>query len=271
MIDLHSHFLPGIDDGAKDMAITLEMLRQAENLGFKRLLATPHINENTTPEILEQIQNTFQLVITEKNSTGIHLELGLAGEIYFDGHLLSWLDHNFLKIGSMKKYIIIELPIQGLPINIEDMIFKIGLKGVIPVLAHPERNIYIQQNPGRLSKWLNLGCIMPMNAGSITGDFGSAIKGLAWQLLRKQQIQLVCSDAHNTGRRSYRLQIRAYRMIMEQLGENYATSLFKSNPERIWNGHEIVLPVLSEEDINIPIHEKFIRRVKSGLKRPIMY
>ena len=105
MIDLHSHFLPGIDDGAKDMNMTMEMLRQAENLGFKRLIATPHINENTTSDILEQIQKTFQQVITEKNSAGIRLELGLAGEIHFDSHLLSWLDHNFLKIGLQKKYV----------------------------------------------------------------------------------------------------------------------------------------------------------------------
>ncbi len=271
MIDLHSHVLPGIDDGAQDMEMTLAMLRQAQELGFKKLLATPHINEHTTPDILNQIKITYEQVVAEKDRAGIQLDLDLAGEIHFDNHILSWLDHDFLKIGKRKKYIIFELPIQGLPIHMEEMIFKIGLRGVRPIMAHPERNTYVQQNSDRLNKWLEMGCIMQMNAGSITGDFGSAIRQLAWQLLNKGQIHLVCSDAHNTGRRSYDQQVQAYQMVKNQLGKNYADTLFKFNPERIWEGRELALPVRHDEDNKVSIQEKFIRKVKSGLKRPIIY
>ena len=271
MIDLHSHFLPGIDDGAKDMDMTLDMLRQAENIGFKALVATPHINEYTTPDIILQITQIFEQVVSEKNSAGINLELALSGEIQFDANLLNWVQYDFLKIGKKKKYIIFELPIQGLPINIEDIIFQLGLKGVIPVLAHPERNTYIQRHPERLNKWIELGCVMQMNAGSLTGNFGSAIKQLSWQMLEKQKIHLVSSDAHNTGRRSYQLHITAYQQVINRLDEDYAISLFKTNPQKMWNGENISLPELPDDVLKIPMHEKFIRRVKSGLKRPITY
>ena len=271
MIDLHSHFLPGIDDGAKDMDMTLDMLRQAESIGFTALLATPHINEHTTPEILLQIKQTFQQVVAEKNRAGINLELGLSGEIHFDAILLNWIEHDFLKIVKKKKYIIFDLPIQGLPINIEDIIFQLGLKGVIPILAHPERNTYIQRHPGCLNKWIQLGCVMQMNAGSLTGHFGSVIKQLSWKILQNQQIHLVCSDAHDTKRRTYQLQASAYQKVTEQLTENYAKNLFITNPQKVWNGDEVNLPKIPEGVLKIPMHEKFIRKVKSGLKRPIIY
>jgi protein-tyrosine phosphatase len=271
MIDLHSHFLPGIDDGAKDMDMTIDMLHQAESLGFKALLATPHINEYTTPEIISQITQIFERVVSEKNNAGINLELGLSGEIQFDTNLPNWVQYDFLKIGKKKKYIIFDLPIQGLPINIEDILFQLGLKGVIPVLAHPERNTYIQRHPERLNKWIELGCVMQMNAGSLTGNFGSAIKQLSWKILQNQQIHLVCSDAHDTKRRTYQLQFSAYKQVREQLSESFAQNLFITNPQNIWNGENISLPELSDDVLKIPMHEKFIRRVKSGLKRPITY
>ena len=271
MIDLHSHFLPGIDDGAKDIDMTLDMLHQAEGIGFKALLATPHINEHTTPEIILQIKQTFKQVVAEKNRAGINLDLALSGEIHFDEKLLNWMQQDFLKIGKKKKYIIFDLPIQGLPINIEDIIFQLGLKGVIPILAHPERNTYIQRHPEQLKKWIQLGCVMQMNAGSLTGHFGSVIKQLSWKMLQNQQIHLVCSDAHDPRRRTYLLQSSAYQKVREQLTDNYALNLFISNPQRIWNGDEVNLPPIPKGALKIPMHEKFIRRVKSGLKRPIIY
>jgi len=270
MIDLHSHYLPGIDDGSKDMKMSIEMLRQAEDLGIKHLLATPHINELTTEEIQNQIYKTFTDLEIEKDRLGIKVKLSLAGEIHYDGEIFKWLDNERLFIGSKKKYIIFELPIQGLPLQIEDTIFKMGLKGVIPILAHPERNAYLQRHPSRLSEWIDLGCIMQMNAGSITGRFGTVVKNLSRSFLEKQLIHSVCSDAHDLKKRSYKVMPRAYEIVKELYGDEYADTMFIKNPKRILDGNVIDLPVIKEKVKKEQFYDKWLHIFKLRLKHAML-
>ena len=242
MIDLHSHFLPGVDDGAEDMSITVAMLKEAEKAGITHLLATPHINENSLPSVQKHIQDTFRKVQLRKESEGINIDLSLAGEVHFDGHFLEWTQVEWLQVGNRKKYLIFELPMQGLPLKVEDAIFQLGLKGITPVLAHPERNLVLQRDIRKVQKWIEQGCIMQLNAGSVLGHFGSSTREFAFQLLEQGSIHIACSDAHNVQRRGYDVLSRGYHEISERFGSGYADLLFTTNPRQILNDGNLNLP-----------------------------
>jgi protein-tyrosine phosphatase len=248
MIDLHSHFLPGIDDGAGDLDTSLEMIRQAVDSGITRLLATPHINEHTTPEKEQQIRETFEMIRSEVCSAGIPLELSLSAEIRFDPALFNWMGHDWLLIGEGKKYVIFELPIQGLPLNITDHLFNLKLKGVTPIIAHPERNLVFQNQKEKLFTQIDPDTVIQVNAGSITGQFGPGARQLAFALLRERKAHLVCSDAHETKHRTYRVLRLAYEELQRTFGPETADLLCTVNPQRILEGGDLsVLPVESRK------------------------
>ena len=237
MIDLHSHFLPGIDDGAGDLDTSLAMIRQAVDSGITRLLATPHVNEHTTPEKEQQIRETFAMIRSEVHSAGIPLELNLSAEIRFDPALFNWIGHDWLMIGEGKKYVIFELPIQGLPVNISDHLFNLKLKGVTPIIAHPERNLVFQNQREKL--FAQIDPVVQVNAGSITGQFGPGARQLAFALLRERKAQLVCSDAHETRQRNYRVLRYAYEELERTFGKEAADLLCTENPQRILEGGDL--------------------------------
>ena len=163
------------------------------------------------------------------------------------------------------------MPIQGLPLQIEDTIFKIGLKGIIPILAHPERNTYLQRHPSRLSEWIELGCIMQMNAGSIIGRFGTVAKELSRSFLDKRLIHFVCSDAHDLKKRSYHVLPKAYEIVKNQYGADYADIMFMENPKRILNGKLIELPTFKEKVKKEQFYDKWLHIFKLKLKHAITY
>ena len=271
MIDLHSHYLPGIDDGAPGWEMTMAMLRQAEEAGIRRLLATPHINEHTTAQIEEQIQELFQRVEEQRRKAGINVELQLAGEVHFDSRIRQWITHDWLLVGVQRKYLIIDLPIQGFPIKIDDIFFNFGLKGITPIIAHPERNVIIQQNPERLKKWLEQGCVLQINAGSITGNFGSFVKSIAKNLLDQNMVHFISSDAHDIRNRSYRLLVQAQKFIREQYGSVYSEILFEKNPSYILAGENVILPGKAIRTFDQNTVKKYWHKFKLKLNGSIIY
>jgi len=240
MIDLHSHFLPGVDDGAQDIETTREMLRQASASGITRLLATPHINEHTSPKAEQKIIDSFKLVQNEIENLELPLRIDLSAEIRFDPSLFNWIDHDWLLIGRGKKYVMFELPIQGLPLNIKDHLFTLRMKGVIPIIAHPERNIVFQNQKEKLFGQLGPEGIIQVNAGSVIGQFGPGARQLAFALLRQQRVHLICSDAHEPKHRNYRVLQRACEEIERGFGIEAANLLCRENPERILDGGDIL-------------------------------
>ena len=240
MIDLHSHFLPGVDDGADSLATTREMLEQAAAQGITRLLATPHVNEHTTPEEEQKIRETFDLVRNEIGKHGYPLRIELSAEIRFDPAVFSLIGHDWIPFGGGKKYVVLELPIQGLPLKIREHIFDIRLKGITPVIAHPERNIVFQNQKEKLFEQLDSDTVIQVNAGSVIGQFGPGARQLAFTLLRRRQVHLICSDAHEPQRRNYTVLKRACDEIGREFGFSAAQLLCRENPRRILDGGELL-------------------------------
>jgi protein-tyrosine phosphatase len=263
MIDLHSHFLPGVDDGARNIEMTREMIAQAASAGITRLLATPHVNEHTTAAAEQKIRDTFRLVQSEIDNLGHEIRIDLAAEIRFDPAIINWVKHDWILFGSERKYAIFELPIQGLPVNLREHLFSLSMKNITPIIAHPERNIVFQNQKEKLFGQIDQDIIIQVNAGSIVGQFGPGARQLAFALLRRQKVHLICSDAHETKHRNYVILKKAYEEIDREFGAATADLLFRKNPERILEGGEVQEVEITEDRKDLG---SFIKKYLSFLK-----
>jgi protein-tyrosine phosphatase len=261
MIDLHSHFLFGIDDGAKDIDTTVEMLKQAEGLGITHLIATPHINDQTDQNKIKQIHSIFSEVKKRIKKENIQVEIKLAAELGYDTELINLSTQSWVFIGERNRYILFELPLFNLPLNIEDTLFQLRLKKIIPVLAHPERNIKIQENYKILLEWIRQDCLVQINAGSIMGQFGKPCQIVTDHLLAFRAIHFVGSDAHDPRHRRYHILIDAYQYVLKKYGKEYANILFYENPEKMWNDESVIPDNFFPYKIYQKISQKLFRKV----------
>jgi len=258
MVDLHSHFLYGVDDGARNSDVTLQMLLQAESVGITKLLATPHVNELTTAEVTHHIKETFHSIFQLIKKTGISIEIKLAGEVNLLSSDLDIDEQEWVLIGNQQKYILVETPFQNLPEQYAEILFNLRLNKIIPILAHPERNIKLQNEPSQLVEWFNQGCLVQIDAGSITGQFGGKCQRFSKRLLHARAVHLVASDAHDSKGRNYRVLENARKEVETLVDNSYARLIFEHNPEKIWNGNKLEEKPLDESVIYASGWNKFL-------------
>ena len=196
MIDLHSHVLPGLDDGPSTLAESLELLRAAAGDGVERIAATPHVRDDwpTAPETMER-------GVAEVNDAarreGIPVEVLPGGELDLS-YLQSLPDdvlHRF-GLGGNTRLLLLEFPYVGWPMALRDVVFRLGLRGFRCVVAHPERNAEVQSAPERLRELVAAGALVQLTAASLDGRGGRQARGCALRLLRDGLGHLVASDAH---------------------------------------------------------------------------
>jgi protein-tyrosine phosphatase len=246
MIDLHSHFLFGVDDGAKDSDATVKMLAQAESVGISKLLATPHVNEMTTPIIAYQIKESFHSIFQLIRKADISVHIKLAGEVNFLSNDIDLDEYDWVIIGLEHKYILTETPFQSIPDRYTKILFNLRLKKIIPILAHPERNIKLQNDPTQLIHWIHQGCLVQLDAGSIIGQFGKKCQRFAERLLDARAVHIVGSDAHSAAGRNYHVLKDAYKEVETRVDNSYAHLLFEKNPASIWDGKKITRTKINE-------------------------
>ncbi len=256
MVDLHSHFLYSVDDGAKTFDTSLEMLIQAESVGITKLLATPHVNAHTTPDVENQIDSTFKDLDQLIREKGIAVDIKLAAEVNIISSPILWWERPWVLIGDKHKYILIEIPFSRFPMDFSDILFQIRLKKITPVLAHPERNNDLQRDPSPLVEWINQGCLVQADAGSIIGHFGKKCQRFAGRLLKAGAVHLVSSDAHEARWRNFRVLETACQKIETDFGTSKAQSLFERIPTRIWEGKKVSVTPPDESVLQLSRLEK---------------
>jgi len=240
MIDLHSHFLYGVDDGPSTIKDSFELLKQAEQAGITQILATPHYTDRSTERDRATIFEIFKEIKKRLPEYDLHLEIQLAAEVYHSPEMLNWLDQSWLLIGSKQHYLLFDIPMQMPPPDLAETIFQLGRRKVIPILAHPERNGEVQKKPQLLAEWIRLGCIMQMDAGSLTGKFGRRCQRTSRQLLNDGLIHLIASDAHDCTERNFNLLVQARSIVEKKYGLQLSRLLFFDNPRRIWAGEQLM-------------------------------
>lgn len=238
MIDLHTHILPGIDDGPSDMEESLAMVKMGCEAGIHTICATPHLMEEPSEEIVDRFVSSFQALKGRVSAHGLSINLLLGAEVYFQLGLEKILAFPRLTLNGTGKYLLLEFPMQGIPPGAENMIFDLVMGGVIPILAHPERNFSVLKDEAVLQPIVRMGALIQVNAGSLEGQFGRQVKKTALSLLKRGLVQLLGSDAHNALDRSIELK-GAVECAAQVVGSDIAQLLVTANPERILAGEAL--------------------------------
>lgn len=192
--DLHSHLLPGIDDGAKTLDESLELARRFVELGFKKVITTPHVMMDyykNTPAI---IQDGLYVLRAELERCRIPLEVQAAAEYYLDETLEDTLDGEVMAING--EYVLFEFPFLGKPSNVTDVVFKIQTLGYKPLLAHPERYAFFYDQFTEYEELKDLGCYFQLNTISLTGYYNKEAKQMGEKLIDAGMIDFIGSDMH---------------------------------------------------------------------------
>ena len=192
--DIHSHFIPGIDDGSPDMETTISLIKQMQRLGFKKVITTPHVMsdfyKNTSDIILKGLSD----IRSELKVKNINMEIEAAAEYYIDFDFEQKIGkEKFLTFGD--NYILVELSFMEAPKNLFDIIFKLQLEGYKVVLAHPERYVFFTMSD--YEELVNRGCLLQINWLSIIGYYSPQIEYKTKGLIAADMVSFIGSDCHN--------------------------------------------------------------------------
>lgn len=195
--DMHSHFIPGIDDGCKTIDESLALIRSMMELGFRKLITTPHVMSDYFKNNSAIITEGLGKLKEKLSAEFIRVELEAAAEYYLDDVFLKLLDkRNLLTFGS-EKYLLLEVSYINYPENFNNMIFDILVKGYTPVLAHPERYPYWSVKFEEYKKLRDMGVLFQLNITSFSGYYGPDVKRTAEKLAAHNMVDFLGSDAHH--------------------------------------------------------------------------
>jgi protein-tyrosine phosphatase len=235
MIDLHSHLLPGIDDGAQTLDDSIALARIALADGISHMVVTPHLHPgryDNTPEIINTAYQRFEQALNEASLT---LTVKTAAEVRLSAELLSLVEAEqvpFLGRWNGKKVMLLELPHSHVPPGTDKLIAWLQAKDILPMIAHPERNKGIMSDTGKMQPFVEAGCLFQLTAMSVAGKFGERAREVAHEFLIKGWVTVLATDAHNTKHRPPVLS-EGRDAAAEVIGEAAANRLVVDNPARI--------------------------------------
>lgn len=234
MIDIHSHILSGIDDGADDIRRSVSMARQAVNNGITVMTATPHCRD----EGIEQIRTAFWNLRRRLQREELPLKLCLGMEIFGSWHTAELLKRRKLLTLNASRYPLIEFDLYSDGEEETGILDSVLREGYRPIIAHPERYECVQQSPDIINVWHQMGCLFQINRGSLTGRFGHRAQHMAFSLVDRGFACAVASDAHSDVTRRPRLK-GVDELLRQEFSDDIAKLLLIDNPKRILKNEKI--------------------------------
>jgi protein-tyrosine phosphatase len=250
MIDLHCHILPGIDDGPKELDESLAMAGIAVADGITDVVATPHTLNGVFLNLKNDIIDKVRLFKSALNDHDIPLRVYPGSDIHFDATLIAGLEKGEVSPVNGRKYFLLELENDSLPLSALEFFFQLRIKGYFPIITHPERNSIIQEKLELVDEWVHHGVVIQITAGSLTGHFGAKARDCAFQLLEMGLVHIIASDAHSKDRRPPILS-KGLRQAEALVGRTEALKMVTLYPELILAGKP-----LPERDIPKPPPKK---------------
>ena len=194
--DMHSHLIPGIDDGAKTIEDSLQLVQSLINMGYKTIITTPHTMIDYYPNTTQTIQNGLQVLQNAIRENNLTVSVKAASEYYIDEHFIHLLDTDPL-LTIYKNEVLVEFSMLYEPPMLYDVIFKMQTAGYRPVIAHPERYLFFHREFNKYSELKERGCLLQLNMLSISGYYGRTIKMIADELVAKGLYDYCGSDMHH--------------------------------------------------------------------------
>ena len=233
MIDLHCHILPGIDDGSKNLAESLKILRHAAEAGVTTAILTPHYVRDSKYNCNNARKNQLlEILKIAVQDAEIPIDLHLGNEVYLDQNLLDLLSSGEIATLANSRYLLIELPVLTEDQTARDTLFKLITSGFTPIIAHPERYAYVQKDPHYLDAFIELGCLFQGDYQSLLGKYGRAAKKSLAQLIKAGTITFLASDTHHSSD-DYNLRKAIRRTCGLVKTAREAEALFETNPRKV--------------------------------------
>jgi len=242
MIDIHSHILPGLDDGPQTMEESIRMCRIAYQDGIRTIVATPHtlngVYQNGRSVILSKVDELNDAL----NNSELPLKILPGSDVHLCETTLQQVEQGeAVTIGDGGKYIMIEFPSQAIPYQAERILFQLLGRGLIPIISHPERNLDIGRRPERYDEIIKMGCFGQVTAMSLTGEFGPKVRQWAEKLLKRWLVHFIASDAHSGNGRPPILSA-AVKAAAKIVGKEEAEKMVTEYPKAILEGRRPNIP-----------------------------
>lgn len=235
MIDIHSHILPNIDDGSKSIEETYNLLKEAKEVGFEGVILTPHYIEGYYERNQEELMRKVK-----ENIQDINIEIYIGNEVYLSENIIKNLKSKKIYSINNSRYILFEMPINVKPLSMYEVIYELLQYKLIPILAHPERYMFVFKEPELIYDLIQKGVLMQANYGSIVGQYGQRTKFIVKKFLENNMIHFLGTDVHRENTIYPNLP-----MILEKLnkliGEEKVRQLSEVNPRLVLNNEKIVI------------------------------
>lgn len=198
-VDMHSHLLPGIDDGVGDLSQTLLCLQQFAAWGIQRVITTPHVSRDWYPNASATLRAGEVSLQSLADTHNLPLRIEVAAEYMLDEFFPDLIDNDDLLTFGAERYLLLETGWVAAPYQLENILFRLQTQGYTPVLAHPERYTYYHNDESALARLHETGCLFQLNWLSLTGRYGRATRTQARQLLKNKWVDFIGSDLHRPG------------------------------------------------------------------------
>jgi protein-tyrosine phosphatase len=198
-VDMHSHLLPGIDDGAINLEESIQLILHLQELGYKKFVTTPHIFWDMYKNTPETILPKLELLREELQRREINVEIEAAAEYYCDEHFENQIEAQKLLTFGKKKYVLFEISFAAENVNLGRAIFNMRLAGYSPILAHPERYEYWHRDFGKYESMLDKDVLLQLNINSLTGQYGPDTRRISERLIDRGMISFIGTDCHHMG------------------------------------------------------------------------
>lgn len=238
MIDVHSHIIPKIDDGARELEESYIMIKEAENSGFTNIISTSHYIEGYYEEDKEKIDEWIKLTNNTLKEKKINVTLHCGSEIYITQNLVDLIKNKKANTLAESRYVLFELPMNSNIKYLNNIIFEIKSHNMIPVIAHPERYTYVQENPNILIPLIEQGTLFQGNYASIIGKYGNYAKTTMKKLLKADMIHFLGTDCHR--KNDIYNEMKEILIVLSNIvGKEKIEELSTINPGNILNDKEI--------------------------------
>lgn len=243
MIDVHSHILPSVDDGARDIEETFKILNEACDAGFSDIFATSHYIEGEYEFNKTDREFIIQALTNKINEEGLDIKLHIGAEGYISNDFPKLIQAGCVPTLGNSKYVLFELPLRAKVMYTEEVINKLLQLKLIPVIAHPERYELVQDDPNIAIDWVESGALLQCNYASIIGRYGTNAKETLLKLLDADAVHFLGTDNHRAGSIYTRME-EIKKEFRKKIGKDRFYELSELNPRCILNNDEI--------DVNVP-------------------
>lgn len=259
MIDIHTHILPNIDDGSRSIEETINLVKEAKNAGFESILFTSHYMEGYYEINVEERETLINAIYENLQAKNIDVNLFLGNEIYMSENVIKLLEEGRASTINNTSYVLVELPLNAEPLNLYNLIYEMQQYKLVPILAHPERYTYVQQDSELIYDLIQKGVLMQANFASIIGYYGTKAQIFVKKMLKSNMVHFLGSDVHRENT-IYPKIPQILEEIKNIIGTDKLEELTSINPKLVLNNKRIDID--EPHKIELTLKEKIQMRFK---------